>query len=533
MPGSFTFNSEFTSANFLSQTLLSAGAGNGIDNPALFSAQGGTVSFSNNARSIVPVAVTEGQVLRLDVDYGSSNNIDTIDTKLYVVDATGKILASNDSSAADSGSTGTTDPKLNYTAAETGLLFVIVVQKDKGYIDNELRFNNGGTDAGVFQLNIALSGLSNLVSGTSGADTVTLTLDQKRYRALGGDDNISAAAVDTVIDGGSGNDNLNGNTRSDILYGESGSDYLSGYARNDVLVGGTGADSLYGGLGRDELFGGNDGDYLSGDDGADILWGEDGDDSLSGGTGNDLIFGGAGYDYFYLDSGDDVLDGGDLGGTIYAYSGSGALTIDLRITTAQDTGSFGFDTITNISDATGANLFGDTITGNDLRNSLNGYGGADTITGLGGNDNIYGGNDNDVLSGGDGEDSISGENGDDVLSGGADTDFISGGLGHDLLTGGTGNDSFYFGSEADSLPIAVDVITDFSHIENDHINLASLPGTLQFRGSGPFLNTGGEVRTVDFGAFQRVYVNVDTDSEAEMVIRVNTPDALVIADFTL
>ena len=111
MPGSFVFASEFTTENFLSQTQLSKGTGNGIDNPNRFHALGGAFTFDDNAANIVSVALLPGQTMNLDVDFGLSNNVDTINTEIRVIDALGKEVAFNDTAAgADVGSPTTGDP---------------------------------------------------------------------------------------------------------------------------------------------------------------------------------------------------------------------------------------------------------------------------------------------------------------------------------------------------------------------------------------------------------------------------------------
>jgi len=171
MPGTFTFANEFTTLNFLSQTQLSQGAGNGIDNVNLFHALGGAFTYANDAANIVPIALLQGQTMRLDIDFGSSNNIDTMNTEIRVVDAFGHEVALNDDAATtDSGSPSLDDSRLSFLAPTTGLYYVVVTQKDNDYVDNTFGFNNGGTDTGVFQLDIAIGGLDALSQGTTGAD---------------------------------------------------------------------------------------------------------------------------------------------------------------------------------------------------------------------------------------------------------------------------------------------------------------------------------------------------------------------------
>ncbi|MCB2052350.1 MAG: hypothetical protein KDE63_13075, partial [Novosphingobium sp.] len=120
MPGVFEFRSYFTTDNLISQTTLSTGAGNGIDDPTLFSSIGSSYLFDPNQFAAVPITLHAGQTFSADVDYGSSNNVDTVNTAMWVLDASGNIVASNNNSGPDSGSIGNADPKLQFTAATVG-----------------------------------------------------------------------------------------------------------------------------------------------------------------------------------------------------------------------------------------------------------------------------------------------------------------------------------------------------------------------------------------------------------------------------
>jgi Ca2+-binding RTX toxin-like protein len=246
--------------NFVSQLTLSKGTGPGIDNSALFTAIGGSFTFSPTDIRVVPIALQAGQVLSLDVDFGTSNNINPIDTKLWLIDANGVVVASNDTSGSDSGSTGTGDPRLSYTATGTGLLFAVVTHKDNGYVAGSFEFDGLGSDTSVFQMNIGLAELPTVTEGTGIDDVLALTSAQRRFDALDGNDSITAADVRNVIDGGRGDDYLSGGGKSDILFGGNGRDQLLGQGSNDVLIGGRGGDDLFGGDGNDQVMGGNGND---------------------------------------------------------------------------------------------------------------------------------------------------------------------------------------------------------------------------------------------------------------------------------
>lgn len=77
-------------------------------------------------------------------------------------------------------------------------------------------------------------------------------------------------------------------------------------------------------------------------------------------------------------------------------------------------------------------------------------------------ENAIGGSGNDHLNGNQFSNSLTGNNGNDVIYGGG---------GFDLLSGGYGADEFYFDLTAFE---SVDIVTDFSFLEGDRINIADL-----------------------------------------------------------
>ena len=179
-----------------------------------------------------------------------------------------------------------------------------------------------------------------------------------------------------------GNDTLNGTSGTDIIDGLGGNDLIRGFGAFDWLIGNTGDDQLFGG---------------------------DGNDLLDGGPGDDSLYGGAGMDAArYLDA-------------------PGAITVDLRITTPQNTGGAGIDQLRSVESVFGSG-FDDSITGNAKDNQLEGREGNDTIFGLGGNDFLSGDAGSDQLFGGAGDDFFQP---DDI--GIADNDTIIGGSGFDRL----------------------------------------------------------------------------------------------------
>ena len=125
--------------------------------------------------------------------------------------------------------------------------------------------------------------------------------------------------ITNVIYGTDGDDTLYGTDENDLIFGYGGDDFLVGLDGNDVLIGGDGSDILEGGVGNDLLdggagadllFGGVQNDILCGGAGNDSLEGESGDDVLDGGEGRDVLLGGTGNDRLYsADAADVLLEG--------------------------------------------------------------------------------------------------------------------------------------------------------------------------------------------------------------------------------
>ena len=391
----------------------------------------------------------------------------------------------------------------------------------------------------------------NVIDGLVGADTLvggagTDTLSFARQsRAIGYDLNAQGTAQtvrlgETVL--ATGFENLTGSTFADTLSGDAAANVIDGGAGDDVLAGDGlgrigGLDTLIGGAGTDtasfgtyrtgiigsltggagtvladgamianlrdieNLRGGSGDDWLTGDAGVNVLSGGDGGDRLAGLDGNDVLDGGAG---------DDILNGGE-GIDTAVYTGATNTTVDLRLTTAQDTGQ-GRDMLSGIENlrlGTGTNtVFGNAAAnvfqdggGND---AIDGGDGIDTIdysrlaarvtvdlaiaaaqnTGVGtdtlsgienliggdfrnrffGNDvanRFVGGTGIDTLVGGGGQDILFGGTGNDLLVGDALTvgdlshanrdDYLDGGDGSDMIIGGQGNDTLVGGTGNDSL----------------------------------------------------------------------------------
>ncbi|ASF48040.1 hypothetical protein [Methylovulum psychrotolerans] len=246
----------------------------------------------------------------------------------------------------------------------------------------------------------------------------------------------------SYLNGMAGNDRLYGGFDNGILDGGSDTDtadYSKTYGNVTVNLGLTTAQNTVGTnketlLNIENVTGSsnssNSGPYsntLIGNNASNSLFGGIGNDTLSGGGGNDSLIGGAG---------NDRLDGGTGTDMAFYYSASKGVTVNLALTTAQNTHGAGTDTLLNIESLNGS-AYNDVLVGNYANNTL------------------LGGNGNDVLAGG---------------------------LGNDTLTGGAGKDIFAFNS---ALGINnIDTLTDFNvaddtiRLENGIFTTLTTPGVL-------------------------------------------------------
>jgi Ca2+-binding RTX toxin-like protein len=316
---------------------------------------------------------------------------------------------------------------------------------DEGYTlfgragDDLMQFRSGaGTLNGGWGDDHLIAGAVGFLNGVGGS---TLNGDEGDDRLDGsvGIDQLSGGDGDDVISGGDGDDLIDGGLGNDLISGGAGRDTLS-YASATAAVtlvvdsvaaqdtGGGGVDTVSG----VEIFHGSSHDDTLSVGGASTsgytLAGFDGDDTLTGGAGDDTLDGGAG---------DDLVDGRGGSNTLDLTIGYlSDQTIDLAITTAQDTGQ-GHDTILNITN----------IIGGPGKNVLYGNAAANILKGYQDEDHLYG------------------RGGDDLLYGSSGTDFLYGDAGDDLLAGGSGNDRLDGGDGVDTV--------DYSSTSNMTVNLAT------------------------------------------------------------
>jgi Ca2+-binding RTX toxin-like protein len=282
----------------------------------------------------------------------------------------------------------------------------------------------------------------------------------------------SAVTVDLSVSGpqntvGAGSDTLIG---IDRVIGSAWNDHLVGNAGDNTFEGGGGVDLIEGGGGSDTVSYASQGEVVvdlapgtgwngfetdvlvsienaTGSNFSDTLRGDGGANVLSGLSGNDFIIG-------Y--GGDDVIDGGAGFDTTSYTDASGGVTVNLSLTSAQNTG-VGFDTLISIESLVGS-AFNDILIGSDASNTLNG---------------------------GDGDDAL------------------TGGLGKDMLIGGAGADRYVFTSAADSTNSAGqrDVVWNFTAGE-DKIDLSAIDAIRGGKDSaftlvGAFSGAEGQLLVID------------------------------------
>ena len=161
----------------------------------------------------------------------------------------------------------------------------------------------------------------------------------------------------------------------------------------------------------------------------------------------------------------------------------------------------------------------------NLQNQSEGF----QITGSALNDTLTGGNGNDSITGGGGTDSIVGGNGNDTLVGGG---------GADLLRGGAGADIFVFTATGDSPTGSRDTVFDFTHSQNDRIDLhlidaVSGGGDNAFKLVSAFTHVAGQLISVVEADHYVVQGDINGDGLADFAINVFSSTALTSSDFIL
>ncbi|MFJ3371202.1 M10 family metallopeptidase C-terminal domain-containing protein [Pseudomonas sp. NPDC086251] len=392
--------------------------------------------------------------------------------------------------------------------------------------------------------------------------------------------------IENVLLLGAGAFNLTGNDLNNILTGNSADNVLVGGGGADTLIGGAGNDSydvdnvgdvvietstlaseidtIYSTV--DYTLGANlenlmlvGSGNLHGTGNAlnNVINGYIGDNVLDGGLGADIMSGGDGNDTYIVDNfGDVVVETSAPAGGIDTVRSSvsyvlGANLENLTLTGTADLEGFG-------------NASNNVITGNDGDNRLNGDAGVDTLIGGKGNDNYYldqagelalvqenvnEGTDTlnvvfnawaqttvdlnlsnlhnieNVMLLGNGAFTALGNSLNNTLTGNFNSDTLDGGAGADILTGGAGADKFVFSAVSEmGTGVNRDVITDFSSLQGDKIDLTKFDANLlsggfngfSFIGAGDFTGAG-QLRFVDHVLYGNVNGDLGADFEIQLV----------------
>jgi Ca2+-binding RTX toxin-like protein len=349
-----------------------------------------------------------------------------------------------------------------------------------------------------------------VVSLSSGADTIVGTASAEAISGLAGNDVITGNGGDDTLVGGAGDDTYVADSAGDVITENAaeGTDLvqssvnltlgnnvdnltltaanLTGIGNGDanVISGNAGADTISGAAGADTIVGGGGADILNGDAGADVITGGSTTDTLAGGADADTLSGAGGVDNINGGAGADVLifNTGEVGTNETISGGADSDTIQVVTTTdftatttiadieaidvaAGQTGTFQavFSGLTVALSGTGAFIFNSgsnldlsnfTTTGLTAGTStltMNGSAAAEVLTAPGFATTIVAAGGNDTVSGGAGADTVSGDAGDDSILGADGDDVLSGGAGADTIIGGAGADSILGGAGVDVL----------------------------------------------------------------------------------
>ena len=381
------------------------------------------------------------------------------------------------------------------------------------------------------------------MTGTDLADNLVGTVFADHFKGLAGSDTLNGGAGNDTLDGGDGVDSLLGGLGNDtfvvddagdvvIEYLNEGTDivqssfsigslaanvenlmlmgtaaingtgnelanYMVGNGANNGLSGGLGGDIIRGGLGNDTLDGGDGSDWVdyrdmsaavtvnlsntstaqnTGAAGLDLLTNFE---NIFGGSGNDTLIGNVNANIIRAGLGNDSLDGG--AGIDYAdyRDFNGALTVNLALTTAQNTGAAGTDTLINFENVLGG-AGNDTLSGNALANRIEGNVGNDLLSGAAGNDALLGGAGNDTYQ-------FARTDGQDVIT---DTDATAGNSDVLAFQTGVANDQLWFKHSANDLVVSVIGTTDQVTIKDWYVSGAS---TLNTASAIESISAGGKV----------------------------------------
>jgi len=293
-------------------------------------------------------------------------------------------------------------------------------------------------------LRFVISANQHVTTFADGRVSIVGSGDADTMGGASGDDVLTSAGGDDLILGSLGADAIDGGTGRDIVdFSEVAGGIVADLAAGTALVGGE-AQTL---AGIEGLIGTSDDDQLHGDAADNELTGGDGDDLLDGGAGADILRGGLGNDVYIVDSAlDDIAEA------------SGEGDDEVQTSLASYVLGAGFESLTGTSSG------GQSLTGNDAANLIQGGAGADTFTGGLGDDTYVVGDADGVVELADGgfdtvrtnlasyaladnvEDLIGLAVSGQALTGNSLGNRISGGAGADTFAGAGGDDVYTVGA---------------------------------------------------------------------------------------
>ncbi|NCF80079.1 MAG: hypothetical protein GWP74_00575 [Proteobacteria bacterium] len=223
-----------------------------------------------NDVDLYAISLDPGEKLILDIDFafvpGSQMN-----AQLFLMDASGTVLAENDNAPVDAGGTGSVspfDPYLEFTDSGSGGTYYVAVSAWNNDPDTPGYFNDGGIMSGDYVLNVSIDNASadlgafvisseTLLSNDSDAEgdsfaiigvgnaingSVELTTTGEILLKLNSD---SPASFEyTISDSAGGESTATVTVNGNAVVGSSSDDVLFSTSGNDLLTGGGGSNTF-------------------------------------------------------------------------------------------------------------------------------------------------------------------------------------------------------------------------------------------------------------------------------------------------
>jgi Ca2+-binding RTX toxin-like protein len=225
-----------------------------------------TAALTNSAGAVLGGTLTEAAV----------NGVATFSNLLVNSPGTYALTVTDGSLTAATSTPFTVSQPASFATLSNGALVISGTSGDDTITLTVSGSNLLATLNGVSSSPIALGSITSIdVEGEAGNDLITLGAGVPGASVQGG------PGADTITASNAGNDTLGGGKGPDYITGGSGDDLIRGGQGADSLVAGAGNDSLYSGLGNDTLQGGSGNDYLNGGAGTNVM---------TGGSGNNTVF---------------------------------------------------------------------------------------------------------------------------------------------------------------------------------------------------------------------------------------------------